>query len=124
MGKISGYVCASTCLLNLDLKLLREIAETTDSGRLFHTSTIRFENTFARTSSLGRLLNSIHGWPRVSVYCTNVKNLSMFTTSILFIILNISIITTALNLLYSRDGKPSSFSLLWYDSPESALTKR
>ena len=30
--------------------------------------------------------------------------------------------TFALNLLYSKDGNPSSFSLSWYDSPDSDLT--
>ena len=51
--------CPYQNLFSLDLNVLREGASTTSHGNKFQAFTTLFENTFARTFSLDRFLNSL-----------------------------------------------------------------
>ena len=87
--------------------MLREGASTTSHGNKFQALTTLFENTFARTFSLDRFLKSLRPLLRVDISSLIVKNLSIGIRSIWFTILKTSI-TSALSLLYSKDGSGGS----------------
>ena len=57
--------CPYQNLFSLDLNVLREGASTTSHGNKFQAFTTLFENTFARTFSLDRFLNSL----RLLLHC-------------------------------------------------------
>ena len=69
------------------LNVLREGASTTSHGNKFQAFTTLFENTFARTFSLDRFLNSLRPLLRVDISSLIVKNLSISIWSIWFTIL-------------------------------------
>ena len=74
--------CPYQNLLSLDLIVLREGASTTSLGNKFQVFTTLFENTFARTFSLDRFLNSLRPLLRVDISSLIVKNLSIGIQSI------------------------------------------
>ena len=79
--------CPYQNLFSLDLNVLREGASTTSHGNKFQAFTSLFENTFARTFSLDRFLNSLRPLLRVDISSLIVKNLSIGIRSIWFTIL-------------------------------------
>ena len=74
--------CPYQNLLSLDLNVLREGASTTSLGNKIQAFTTLFENTFARTFSLDRFLNSLRPLLRVDISSLIVKNLSIGMRSI------------------------------------------
>ena len=79
--------CPYQNLFSLDLNVLREGASTTSHGNKFQAFTTLFENTFARTFSLDRFLQSLRPLLRVDISSLIVKNLSIGIRSIWFTIL-------------------------------------
>ena len=78
--------CPYQNLFSLDLNVFREGASTTSHGNKFQAFTTLFENTFARTFSLDRFLNSLRPLLRVDISSLIVKNLSIGIRSIWFTI--------------------------------------
>ena len=91
--------CPHQNLFSLDLNVLREGASTTSHGNKFQAFTTLFANTFARTFSLDRFLNSLRPLLRVDISSLIVKNLSIGIRSIWFTILYHTTINNLLSVL-------------------------